>query len=644
MDLARKLAPVALVLASAAIALFSYLQTLRYSFIMDDIGYITWNTKLSELHLTELWRLFTESYNGYTEFLPLRDLSYWLDIKLFGMNQAAFRLHNMLLYSLCLPLVYGCTLRLWRYFRPSDIANSTWAAAVVTALFALHPSHAETVVWISGCKDVLAAMFSLLALWFSIGAKRENWLSVPYAAATMLAFAAAMLSKVLIITVAPVIAMIWIIFYFDIPASHRSRYLLLWPLAMLILAGLMAWIFIYNSAQDTFFYYGVEAKMRSLAALGWLARLSISSESRHFYYPVFEDPHLLVMVALGIAVLVAALAGGAMLARKRSLEGFAIAAFFMLCMPYIHLVPYSPPSLVSDRWLMLAAWPAVLLVVALAWRLKHAPRTALLIVIALTWSWQNAERPRDWRNFETLIDADLRGYPGYYMPAVYKITSFLLPRQLYREAEIVASNITSPEFRHLMLGVIDIHHAVDADAATTGKLQNAIFTLWKLEGELKHTPDQAKWNSPVNLLWTRMPLILAIEWEYLAERFPEDVSVSYNAGLWMLDAQRYNDAISYLRSALESPLLPNNLRGKAYASLGKALLEAGQSAEAEAPLRAALEQSPPEPGAYCSLAEIHKQTGRPAEAARAESICRTNGPSQRGSSNKIPAVLTGQSA
>ncbi len=90
---------------------------------------------------------------------------------------------------------------------------------------------------------------------------------------------------------------------------------------------------------------------------------------------------------------------------------------------------------------------------------------------------------------------------------------------------------------------------------------------------------------------------------------------------WVLDAQRYNDAVSYLRSATESPLLPNHLRGKAYASLGMALLEAGQNAEAEAPLRAALEQSPPDVRAHCRLAEIYQQTGRPSEAARAAVAC-----------------------
>src|ERR1039457_5506149 len=111
----RQLAPLLLVLVSAVVAVAAYLQALNFPFVLDDIAYINWNTKLTGLHLSELWRLFTEPYNDFSEFLPLRDLSYWFDITLFGLNSAAFRVHNIILYLLCLPLVYATTLGLWRY-------------------------------------------------------------------------------------------------------------------------------------------------------------------------------------------------------------------------------------------------------------------------------------------------------------------------------------------------------------------------------------------------------------------------------------------------------------------------------------------------------------------------------------------------
>ena len=616
-------APMALVAVVAALILAVYLQTLQYPFISDDIVYIIRNTRLAELHPAGLWRLFTEPYNDLSEFLPLRDLSYWFDIHLFGPTPSVLRLHNFYLYLCCFPLVYGATLGFWRYFRPADEASAPWAAAAVTALFALHPAHVEAVVWVSGRKDILSCLFALFALWLTFIAKRERRLSSLYAAATLLALLAAILSKATAVAVAPVIILLWLIFWREIPLPARRKSQLLWPLAGLLLAALTAVIFTASSTVKDPIYFGAEAITRMLAVLGWLARLSISPESRHFYYPVFEDAYLSFRIALGVAVLVAAAAGTvAILRKKYSLEGFAAVTFLLLCMPYTQLLPYDTDSLVSDRFLALAVWPVSLLLVALTWRLRPVHRAVLLIAIALVWGFQTMERPRDWRNFETLIDADMRAYPGYYMPAVYKITSYQLPQGLYREADIAANRITTTEFRDIMNKMIRVHYAIHAGPADARKLQYATTLLWELGKDIKQPPAQSRWNSPVKNLWIKLPYILAIEWRSLSVRYPGDVSVNFNAGLWMLEAKRYQDAEAYLRDATNSQDLPKQLRGIAYGSLGLAMMNSGDFVEAEAPLRAALKQSPPNLQAYCTLSEMYKKANRMAEAKNTEAGCR----------------------
>jgi len=627
----RQFAPLALVLLSVAVVLAAYLQAFNYPFVSDDTSYIPENTKLAGLHLTELWRLLTEPYNCCFEFLPLRDLSYWFDIALFGLNPSASRLHNILLYLLCLPLVYGTTSGLWRYFRPADAASTRWAAAAVTALFALHPALVESVVWISGRKYVLPNLFSMLALWLAVRARRELGFSAPYAAAALVAFVAVMLSKSSYVAVAPVIAMLWLLFWRDIPAPKRRYSLLLWPLAILFLAAFLTRVFIAsNKGYDEIpFYFGVEAITRTLAVLGGLARLAVSPESRHFFYPVFEDPYLPIMVALGVVVLVATATGAVMMLRRRSLEGFALVAFLLLCMPYMQLIPYAPPSLIADRSLALAVWPAALLIVALSWRLNPIPRTALLLAIALPWGFQTIERPRDWRSYEALIDTDLRAYPGYYMPAMLKIVNIQLPKGLHREAMETANSITFLELRDILIEIIRADYAVHVSATATGKPQEAVVLLQNLWTRLKQRPVQAKWNTPVNVLFDKRQGVLAIEWEYLAKQFPDDVSVRYNAGLWMLNVPRYEDAVVHLRAATESQRLPESVRGAAFRNLGLALLNSGQVAEAEAPLRAALEQWVPDLRAYCLLSEVYKQTGRFEEAARAKAGCTSRAPNEK---------------
>jgi len=81
-------------------------------------------------------------------------------------------------------------------------------------------------------------------------------------------------------------------------------------------------------------------------------------------------------------------------------------------------------------------------------------------------------------------------------------------------------------------------------------------------------------------------------------------------------------------AATDSQRLPESARGTAFKNLGLALIGAGDVAAAEAPLRAALEQSPPDFRAYCSLSEVYKRTGRLEEAARAAADCRNRAPAE----------------
>ena len=617
----RQFSPLLLALVGAVVAVCAYLQALHYPFIGDDEGYIVYNPMLAEQQLGHIWHFFVRPYNRFAEFLPLRDMSYWFDLTLFGKNPAAFRVHNILLYLLCLLLTYGVTSSVWRYFRPKDTAGAPWAAAAVTALFALNPSHAEAVVWVAGRKDVLSTMFSLLAIWLAVRAGRDPKFSPSYAAAALLALQAAMLSKATAFAVAPVITLLWLIFWRNSPNHDRRPALLLWPLASLIIAMCLALVFGVVTTQKVPFYLGPEAAARSLAVLGWLTRLSVSPEGRHYFYPVFEDPSLPFMVALGVAVLGTGVTGAVIVLRKRSLTSFTVAVFLLLCIPSMQLVPYTPPSLVSDRFLTLAVWPAILLIVALSWRLNPAPRTALLLIIALSWAYQTFERPRDWSSGDAWINAEVRAHPGYYMPAGHKIYDMLLPKGLYDDAIETANGVTVPEARNLLIKLVSAHHAVHVDAVSTGDPRKAIEALDELFLEINREPAQYQWNAPIHNLWKAVRGRFLSEWTYLVGHFPDNALVHYNAGLWMVRVRIYEEAVQHLRLATTSRRLPESMRSKAFENLGLALLGDGQVAEAESSLLAALKQPQPNQRIYCLLQGIYAQTGRTDDAAHAETEC-----------------------
>lgn len=579
----HRLAPLFLVLAGVMLAVAAYLQALNFPFVSDDSIFITENRKLAVLPWTQLWRVFTEPYNSVFEFLPLRDLTFWLDMAISGQsNPSVPRLDNIVLYLLCVPLVYSTTSSLWKYFRPADAASACWIAATVTAMYAIHPALVESVVWITGRKYVLPNLFSMLTLWLALKVRREHGFSAAHAAAALLAFVALMLSKSSYVGVAPMVVMLWTLFWLDIPAGQRRFSTLLWPCAILLLAVLLLLNFIFhNKGFDTVpAYFGIEAVTRSLAALGWLARLAATPESRHFLYPVFEDAHFYVMVALGAAVLAAACIGTVAVLKKRSLTGFILAAFFLLCLPYLQLIPAKPPSLVSDRYVALSAWLMALLIVSMAWRLRPALRVIVLLAVALPWAYQTIERPKDWISMESLIGADVAAFPGHYWPLHIKVFRIDLNSGSAQRAAESASRITDPEVRNLTSELIRSDYFVYSYAYSTGDTRDAITSLNTLGRMLDNPPVAIKWNPSLAYIWTTSENKVNKQWDYLINHFPDDASVRYNAGLWMSRSHRYADAIALLQAAIASGRLPEDARGGAYCSLAETYRRAGQREDA----------------------------------------------------------------
>ncbi len=534
--------PLMLMLLGTLVSIAAYFQAIDSPFINDDNPYVVENIKLSSLNIFELWRLFTEPYNPY-EFLPLRDLSYWLDISLFGLNSSAFRLHNIALYLLCIPLVYSITLKLWRYFRPMDGENTPLAAALVTVLFVVNPSHVEAVVWVSGRKDLLSAMFSLLAIWFALKSKRESGLSQNYAIVTLVALLAAMLSKASAITVAPVIGMLWVMFWRDQPKQERRQIFLLWPLASLLLAGAILAVFMGSSSAKATAYFGVEAITRMLAVVGWLVRLAVSPENRHFIYPVFADPYLPLMVTLGAAACIVVVSSLFVTLRKRSLSGFALISFFLFCLPYIQVIPFQTHSLVSDRFLNLAVWPAALLIVALSWRLRSRYRNLFLFSLILLWGFQTVERSRDWRTYEELLEADVKEYPGYYLSSYNKITLDYLPKNRYLEARELANKIDTPEEREIVIKLVGIAEKL-GEVLVTNYPRESMSMLLNLEPLLIRPPEQINWDPAMNYFWRDCQNSFVNEWQWLVKNFPDQASVRSNAKISIVNIMNANNALA----------------------------------------------------------------------------------------------------
>ena len=85
------------------------------------------------------------------EYLPVRDLSIVVDVSLWGTWWAGYHLTNVAVYLATLPLWFAALTRLGVDRRLVGLAVLLWA---------VHPTHAESVAWLSERKGVLAMMFA----------------------------------------------------------------------------------------------------------------------------------------------------------------------------------------------------------------------------------------------------------------------------------------------------------------------------------------------------------------------------------------------------------------------------------------------------------------------------------------------------
>jgi hypothetical protein len=142
--------------AVSLLAVIPYLSTLHSYFLGDDFGLVALYSQKDWAHFGQLfWMSWTEDIYGQTldELRPTVAFSYWLD-SIFGPGSPLpYHVDNVVLHVLTALLVLG-TARL--------AAGATWpGAAFAAVLFALLPAHAETVSWISGRADSIAALFYL---------------------------------------------------------------------------------------------------------------------------------------------------------------------------------------------------------------------------------------------------------------------------------------------------------------------------------------------------------------------------------------------------------------------------------------------------------------------------------------------------
>lgn len=116
----------------------------------DDDRFIAQNELIRSFSFDSLRQVFAEPH--FEAYHPLHLVSYMIDGELWYRWAPGYKLHNLLLYLLCLGLLF----RLLR-----ELGLGATAAWIATGLFALHPLHVEAVVWATARKEPLSLAFML---------------------------------------------------------------------------------------------------------------------------------------------------------------------------------------------------------------------------------------------------------------------------------------------------------------------------------------------------------------------------------------------------------------------------------------------------------------------------------------------------
>ena len=392
-------------LALCLLVALSYFPALGAGFVWDDVVLTEARALRSWSGLWEIWFAPRTLSRFEGHYWPLLYTTFWLEHQLWGFAAAGYHAVNLLLHG-------SAVLLLWRLLLRLNVPGAWFAAAV----FAVHPLHVESVAWVIGRKDVLAALFylacALCYLRFMADRRRGFYIGA------LALFVTGLLCKSTLITL-PVALLIWHWWKQGFVTLADLRRVL--PFLLLGLAITAADVSFYKDRDPTAFDYSlVERALLAARALWFYAGKLVWPADLAVIYPRWEVRADL----LGWACLLAAGATAAALwfARRRIGRGpLAGALFFAVALsPTLGFVDYGYMlySFVADRYQYLAGIGVIAtLSGAAVWGLGKLPGVAhkiapvapvgaaLLLAVLATITWNQAGIYRDNVTFYTHVIA-----------------------------------------------------------------------------------------------------------------------------------------------------------------------------------------------------------------------------------------------
>jgi Tfp pilus assembly protein PilF len=583
----------------AAITAAAFWPALDNQFVnWDDDKNFLHNPHFRGLDPAALRWMFTTFHLGH--YHPLTWLSLGLDYTIWGLNPTGYHFTSVILHAANAVLFYFVGLRL--------LGGGRFAAALAGLLFALHPLRVESVAWASERRDVLSGFFYLFSALAYLRAHREGaqqerfrtrWLAVSLAA-----FAAALLSKVIVVSL-PVVLLL-LDFY---PLRRGFEWREKIPYLLLAAAAAVAAL-----ARQAAGISGFAAHAALLPSL----RLGLSLYALVFYiwktalpfglYPQYALPPSLsrsgplLLLGAGAAVLALAAAAAALRRRFPALP-LICACYAVSLLPVLSIFRVDPQQSVADHHTYLATLGFALLAAAGLAALPPRRKTAAsVVVLAALFALTHRQIPV-WKDSVSLWTRALAGAPDSAV-AHNNLGEALAAQGRLDEAV--------PHFARAVQitpGYAQAHYNLGRARQKLGDLDGAVR---ELEQAVRIEPSFAMAHDDLANCYAALGrTAAALEHYQLALRSrPDFADAHYNLGSLLQSERRFDEAIAQYEQALRiQPML-----AEAHNNWGVALDALGRPGQAVEHYRQALVLDPRNADAHNNLGLSLESQGKRNEA------------------------------
>jgi protein O-mannosyl-transferase len=339
---------------------------------------------------------------------PVLVFSYWLNYYFGGANPFGYHLANVMIHLLNTGLVFLVLLRLLRKAGYGG-RRAQWASFAGALIFAIHPLQTESVSYIAGRSESLAAMFLLLAYVVFLYRRKEaiSWLE---SALVLILFGLAVKTKENAVSLAPLLVLTDL--FWPVPFSTRGLrrnwrlYGLMVPgaaIAVVAVFRLLATSGTAGFGVATFKWY--QYAFTEARAIFTYIRMSIWPVDLSLDHDFATSHTILEHGAIYWIVLLASIVAAAIILRRRyPLFCFGLLMFLICLAPTSSIIPLDDALVERRMYLALVGLILMGCELGMRVRISRTVGVAVLCLAGVVWGRQCYERNRLWGNPDQLIE------------------------------------------------------------------------------------------------------------------------------------------------------------------------------------------------------------------------------------------------